>query len=148
MNVAYWLLVERLVNRQIDKAEGFRRFGLSERHKALADQMKKGDILIFYVSSGISKFSDVRQTIADGTAKLGSSGDYDTAFPISISTRLQFALDRNQWVPFHDLKDKLSITAGKGEWRQIMRSSLRRLSDEDAAVIIGAMKCAGKVTST
>jgi predicted RNA-binding protein len=69
--MAHWLLVERLDNWNVDKKEGFRRFGLSDKKKTLADRIKKGDTLIFYISSGISKFSDVREAIADGTARLG-----------------------------------------------------------------------------
>lgn len=142
--MAHWLLIERLENWKVDKKEGFRRFGLSEKKETLANKIKKGDTLIFYISSGISKFSDVREATADGTTRLGPGGNYDLGFPIAISTRLQFALDQKKWVAIHDLVDKLSLTAGKADWRQVMRTSLRLLSDDDAMVIVGAMQRAAK----
>src|SRR5258708_15770673 len=138
--MAHWLLVKRLENWKVDEKEGFRRFGLSEQRERLASKIKEGHTLIFYISSGVSKFSDVREATADGTSRLGSSGNYDVGFPISISTRLQFALDPKKWVAIHDLVDKLSLTAGRADWRQLMRSSLRLLSDDDAPVILDAMK--------
>jgi hypothetical protein len=113
------------------------------KKKTLADKINR-DTLIFYISSEVSKFSDVREATADGTARLGSICNYDIGFPISISTRLEFALDPTKWVDIHGLVEKLSFTAGKADWRQILRSSVRLLSDDDAAVILGAMKCAAK----
>lgn len=142
--MAFWLLVERVENWEVDKREGFRRFGLSDAKRVLGSQIKKGDTLVFYISSGVSRFSDIREATKDGTDKLGSVGEYDTGFPLSISTRPKLTLPRDKWVPLHDLVSLLSITAGKGDWRQTMRASLRRLSENDAAIIIGAMKRAEK----
>jgi predicted RNA-binding protein len=143
--MTYWLLVERLENWEVDRKEGFRRFGLPANKKQLASEMKKGDKLIFYVSSGLSKFADIREASEEGTFDLGVRGGYDTAFPISISTKPLLTLDLAQWVPIHDLISKISITATHKDWRQVMRTSLRRISDEDAEVIIDAMKQAATV---
>jgi hypothetical protein len=110
--VAYWLLIERLENWETDEKEGFMRFGVSERAR-LAREIKKGDLLIFYVSSGLSAFSGVREATADGTTKLRFGGDYDTAYPLSISTRPYLTLSRSDWVPMHDLLEKLEMTSGK-----------------------------------
>lgn len=138
--VAYWLLVERLENWEVDKREGFRRFGLPESKEVMARQIRKGDLLIAYVSSGISSFADIRKAMADEPRKLGFGGDYDTAFPLAISTAPHLTLSRSNWVPIHSLTGRLSFTAGKGDWRQIMRTALRPLADADATVIIDAMK--------
>ena len=142
--MTHWLLVERLENWKIDQMEGFRRFGLPEVKRTLAQQVEKGDTLIFYVSSGISRFSDIREATASGTAKLGIEGDYDTPYPLSISTRPILTLERHIWVPLHGLVSSLSLTSGKADWRQVMRNSLRRLSDEDGDLILNAMKHANE----
>ena len=70
MAVTHWLLVERLENWETDKREGFLRFGMPERKKKLAAQIKTGDQLIFYIASGISMLSDIRIATADGVSKL------------------------------------------------------------------------------
>jgi hypothetical protein len=138
--VAYWLLVERLENWEVDKQEGFRRFGLPERKESMASEIRKGDLLIIYVSSGISRFADIREATANEPRKLAFGGDYDTAFPLAISTEPHLTLDRPNWVPIHSLIEKLSLTAGKKDWRQVMRNTLRRLPDADAVAIIEAMQ--------
>lgn len=142
--MAHWLLVERLENWEVDRREGFLRFGLPENKRVLAGQIKKGDILIFYISSGISKFADVREATADGTTKLAYGGDYDTGYPLSISTLPRLSLNRDKWVSLHGLVSQLTLTSGKRDWRQIMRTSLRRLDESDANIIIEAMKRASK----
>ena len=138
--MAFWLLVERLENWETDEREGFHRFGLPESKAALAAQIKTGDLLIFYVSSGISRFSDIREAVADGTRKLLHGGDYDTAFPIMLSTRPQLTLSRLSWVPIKPLIGGLSFTKGTSDWRQLMRTSLRHLNEADARLIINAMR--------
>jgi predicted RNA-binding protein len=142
--MSYWLLVERLENWEVDKKEGFCRFGIPNQRRGLADQMKSGDKLVFYVSGGISKFSDIRELTADGTFKLGTSGAYDTAFPLSIATKPSLTLNFDRWVPIKDLLTQLSFTADKSDWRLSMRTTVRRLTDDDAKVIIEAMNSAAK----
>jgi len=137
--LTHWLLVERVENWRIDEQEGFRRFGLPDQKKRLADEIKKGDILIIYISSGLSMISDIREATVDGTTRLGRSGNYDTPYSVSISTKPLLTLPRKKWVRFNELIDKLSFTLGKKNWSQIMRNCLRRLSKEDADIIINAI---------
>jgi predicted RNA-binding protein len=142
--MTHWLLVERLENWEVDRKEGFRRFGLPARKQRLAEQMRKGDKLIFYVSSGLSQFADIREVSEDGVFALGTGGGYDTAFPLFIATTPRLTLDPDKWVPIRDLIPKLSITSSKNDWRQVMRTSLREISDEDAEIIIDAMNQAAR----
>lgn len=140
----HWLLVERIENWEIDKREGFQKFGIPERRRVLAGQIQKGDLLIFYISSGISMFADIREATSTGTKQLPFGGDYDTAYPLSVSTRPYLILERNRWITIRSLVDKLSFTTGKKDWRQLMRVSLRRLQKSDALLIIKAMQAAQK----
>ena len=136
----YWVLVERLANWEIDKRDGFRQFGLPDRKLKLGSEIKEGDLLIFYVSSGISSFADVREAAADGVSKLPLGGNYDTAFPWRVATRPCLSLPREAWVPMKSLAHRLSLTAGKADWRQVMRTSLLRLSTKDGNLITAAMR--------
>src|SRR5258708_32352278 len=97
--------------------------------------MKAGDTLIFYVSSGMSQFADVREVTKEGTFKLGVGGRYDTAFPIFIATKPALTLELANWVKIHGLLDKLAITASKRAWRQVRRTSLDKIAASDSEII-------------
>jgi hypothetical protein len=94
----------------------------------------------------MSQFADVREVTKEGTFKLGVGGRYDTAFPIFIATKPVLTLELANWVKIHGLLDKLAITANKRDWRQVMRTSLRKITDNDAEIIIHTMKHAAKAT--
>jgi hypothetical protein len=142
--ISHWLLVERLENWNVDRSEQFRQFGLPRGKKKLGDLIKTGDLLIFYVSSGISSFADVREARADGLLKLGLEGDYDSPYPWRVMTKPVLTLPRDRWVPIKSLIADLSLTAGRPDWRQCMRTSLRRLERGDATVILESMRFASK----
>lgn len=139
-------MVERLENWDVDRREGFIRFGVPGHKAAQAAEIKKGDLLIFYVSSGISRLADIREATQDGTRKLPLGGNYDAAFPVYVSTKPHLTLERERWVPFRGLVDRLSFTQGRGDWRQIMRTSLRRLNEEDGHLLVHSMKTASTAT--
>jgi predicted RNA-binding protein len=134
--VTYWLLVERLENWQIDQRESFRRFGIPARKAKVASGIRRGDLLIFYISSSISAFSDVREAIADGTQTLRFGGDYDTPYPISVGTKPRITLPRERWIPLKQIASRVKFIGGKADWRQAMRNSVRRLDPEDGRLIV------------
>jgi hypothetical protein len=134
-----WLLVERLSNWQIDQLDEFSQFGIPRAQEKLGKQIKKGDLLIFYVSSGISSFADVRQAREDGLSSLGPEGHYDEAYPWRVATKPVLTLPQERWVPIKTLFSKLSFIAEPG-WQQCMRQSVRMLRASDASVILEAMR--------
>lgn len=138
--VTCWLLVERLENWLRDKHDGFRQFGLPERKEKLGRCIEKGDLLFFYVSSGQSKFTDIREAIESGVTKLKLGGDYDTPFPWCVRTKPVLTLSQASWVPIKPLIGELSFTREKTDWRQVMRNSLRKLDVGDATRIMRAMQ--------
>ena len=133
--MAHWLLIERLENRIVDENEGFRQFGIPARREGMASQIRTGDYLIFYVSSGVSAFSDVRIATANGVQRLPHGGDYDTAYPVALSTRPEIILPQENWVPIGPLLTRLEFAAGK-DWRQLMRASIRSLSEADGKLLV------------
>ena len=139
--MAHWLLIERLQNWRIDREEGFVRFGIPASKAPLAETVRAGDVLIFYVSSGISAFSHVREAAADGLRKLGLAGEYDVGFPFTLSTTPSLILPRRDWVPIQRLQDRLSFTRGRN-LRVAMRTSIMKLRDEDARIILDEMRAA------
>jgi hypothetical protein len=66
-----WLIIERLENWEVDAANKFAFFGLSNRYKKTAAEITQNDTVFCYVSSGISAFSDIR--IVQETGLKGAS---------------------------------------------------------------------------
>lgn len=134
-----WLIVERVENNQIDREEGLARFGIPSRKASLAGEIKRGDLLITYISSGLGLLAEVRRATKSGVQLLGRGGNYDTAYPLAISTEPLIVLPRERWIPLKRLSESLRFTAGR-DWRSLVRVSLRRLTDQDAAIIIDAIR--------
>ena len=136
--MAVWIFVERLENWLVDQSEGFERFGLSATSAKRAGEIKKGDQLVFYVSSGISALADVREAVADGVERLRFGGDYDTAYPAAVRTKPALILPRGKWLPMRDVAPYLPMFQGK-DWRWSMQFTLRKLSDRDGVILIERM---------
>lgn len=66
----HWLIVERIENWDADRQAGFSIFGLPPRYGNISSEIKKGDLVYCYVSSGISAFSDIRVVQDTGIKKL------------------------------------------------------------------------------
>lgn len=136
--MSVWLLVERLENWRVDESEGFRRFGLSARAARQASKVEAGDLLAFYVSGGVSAFSDIRRSVLTGVERLRLGGDYDTAYPLALRTEPVLTLERERWLPMDEISSELALFVGK-DWRQMMRTSLRRLDEADGERLIAAI---------
>ena len=63
--------------------------------------------------------------------KLGGITDYDDVYPYAIKTRPYITLARSQWVEVNGLVANLSLTKSLSDWRQVFRSSIKKLDDED-----------------
>jgi hypothetical protein len=142
-----WLLVERLDNWERDCADGFRRFGIPSTKKKLAAGIRRGDLLIFYVSSGVSAFADVREARTNGVRPMLRGENYETYFPWKILSRPILTLPRDSWVHIGTLAGDLSMTAGMKHWRTAFRSSLRKLEPRDADLILDSMRRATPVVA-
>ena len=135
-----WMAVERLENWEADRATDFTMFGIPDRTRKRAQKIRKGDLIVAYVSSAISCFADIRRITTPTIQKLGFVGGYDDVFPFCIRTESILVLDREAWVPIQGMLNDLSLTKGKTDWRQTVRNSFRILSEHDAERIIQAMK--------
>jgi hypothetical protein len=138
-----WLFVERLENWRVDLSEGFSRFGLPAAAAKRAVEIDVGDLLVFYVSSGVSSLADIRVATHAGTEKLKFGGDYDTAYPFAIRTQPFLTLPRPEWLPMREICESISIFAGK-DWRQMMRTTIRKLNQSDGETLVRAMRARAK----
>lgn len=135
----YWLIVERYENWLTDAGEGFARFGLPESKKRLAEKVHAGDLLVTYVSSGRSAFSDIRRVERDKPERLGAHSSYDTAFPLALKTSPINVLPEGDWIRASELTHALSFLY-YGDWRQTFRTSLKAIPERDGRIIADAIR--------
>lgn len=134
-----WLIVERLENWEVDKANNFSFFGLSERYRKTASEIKKDDLVFCYVSSGISAFSDIR-LVSDATLRQLKTQSYNSAFANCFATAPVLVLARDKWIPIKDVEEELDLTRGQANWRSKLQTSIRRLSPHDATLLRGKLE--------
>lgn len=130
-----WLIIERIENWQADKASGFSMFGLSSRYESTAASMAKGDAVFCYVSSGISSFSDIRVITETQVRPRRGLVNYDSNFDYHLGTAPALILEPARWLPLKEVLNELDLTKGRKEWRQMFRTSLRRLTSHDATLL-------------
>jgi hypothetical protein len=132
----YWLIVERPENWNADKASGFTHFGIGERHTKSASRISEGDLMISYISSGVSKFADIREAVKPGVHKLRRDVGYDGAFSQCIITKSVLALEKHEWLPMSEVVSSLDLTKAAADWRQLLRISLRQINQHDGDVLV------------
>jgi hypothetical protein len=140
----HWLIVERPENWKADQKNGFSFFGLPPRYRQVASEIKKGDKVYCYVSTGVSSFSDIRVVVDEGVkeTKEDSFHDiYDRTFAYYFTTSPVLILPRKDWVPLKQLISMLELTKSRtpASCRAVFQTSIRKLSPEDAALITSAM---------
>jgi EVE domain-containing protein len=145
----HWLIIERFDNWDADRTNGFTFFGLPDRHRNAALEIKKGDKVYCYVSSKISAFSDIRIVLDAGLKKINEDSFediYDRSFPYYFTTAPMLVLPREKWVPVKQLASLLELTRGRTEasHRALFQTSIRKLSPGDAAVISNVMRRAAE----
>lgn len=112
-----WLAVEREENWNTDANHNYRSFGLPERKRKLAEQVKNGDQIIFYVSAPVSAITHIRLIEGDGV--IDNEVEYDDLFPIMIKTRPLRVLTVRQWVPFSQI----------GIHKAVLQNAFRKLEE-------------------
>ena len=134
-----WLIIERLENWQVDAANSFAFFGLSDRYRNSAAQIEKGDRVYCYVSSGCSAFSDIRIVKETGLKPLKVQS-YDAAFAHYFSTSPQLVLPRAHWVPVKTIAAELDLTRDRADYRSIFQTSLRKLTEHDSELLTSRLE--------
>ena len=135
-----WLIIEREENWLVDKSRKFSSFGLSIRYQTAARSIKEGDLIFGYVSSGISCFSDMRLAKSDGVRPGRREMDYDTSFQLYVETKPLLILPTACWLPVRSIAEELELLRGRRDWRQMFRTSLRRLTEADSKFLRTALQ--------
>jgi hypothetical protein len=143
----YFLIVERPENWAADSKTGFVQFGLPKSKRRLGEQLQSGDVLITYISGGISAISDCRLVTHGGLKHNEALANYDDFFPFLIRTSPVTVLPRNKWIGFKSLTSKLDLTRNSGDWRQMVRISMRPLSGEDGLLLVKELELAERDTT-
>lgn len=132
---SYWLIVEAPKNWEADQKRGFSSLGVSDHFRSTAASMKKGDVLISYVSKA-GAFADARTVESDDLAKGDESRGYDRSFPWEVKTSSLVALDREHWIGVKELLEKLKLTRGKPNWSWVFRTSIKRIEAVDGKLLV------------
>lgn len=119
-----WLAVEREENWQADSRNNYRTFGLPQRKKKLAEQVKAGDRVIFYVSRPVSSIVNMRIVTEDGIHD-AKQHDYDEPFMFEIRTSPLTILSVSNWIPF----GALGMPKGR------LQNCFRKLDEVEARIL-------------
>jgi hypothetical protein len=137
-----WLIIERIENWKADQKSEFSFFGLPDRYRKTASEIRKGDKVFCYVSSGISAFSDIREVRDTGIKRVKAQSRediYDTNFGYYFTTSPLLVLSREKWVPIGELGSILELTKGRKAWSAVFRTSIRKLTARDASALRRAL---------
>tara|TARA_B100000315_G_C14419751_1_gene514977 strand:+ start:84 stop:545 length:462 start_codon:yes stop_codon:yes gene_type:complete len=141
----YWLLIEHLENWHVDERNGFTFFGLPNRQLKMANRVKIGDLLLFYIADGVSSIADVREAVENGTHDIDWNIGYDEPYRICVRTRPHISLEQGNWLPIKDYLPHLSLTKeafrkNPKRWGYIFQHSMRKLGKEDGCFLVDELR--------
>ena len=119
---------------------------MPEKSRKFAKGLEAGDVLLTYVSGGPSAIADSREVVdvdcpaEDRLGLYSSSTAYLRDLSFLLLTKPMHVLQREQWIPFRTLTEKLSATKGRKTWNWFVQTSLRQLTDADGAMIYSAIE--------
>ena len=139
----YWMIVESPANWEADREREFRSLGVSKKFQRSASSIRKGDLLISYVSK-VGGFADVREVESDELENADGSSHYDREFEFQLKTRSVVALERDHFVSVKPLLDDLLMTRGKANWSWVFRTSLKALEAADGRRLVSEIRKSAK----
>ena len=148
-----WVLTGSLDNFRATAELDFRVIGMKEGRRRVAEQVAKGDLIIFYVTvvqafAGVARVTgemyEDRAKIWPG--KLGKPDPYPWRFAIEPV----LILEEEKFVPAEELAQQLEhVRKWPAEhWHLAFQGQLRTVSHDDAAVIERALRDAAHYSST
>ena len=140
-----WILTGSLDNFRATAEQGFRVIGLKEGRRRLAEQLAKGDLIVFYVT-GVQAFAGTVRVVGEmyeDRSKIwpGKPGKPD-AYPWRFETEPVVVLDEDNFVPAEELAPRLDHVRKwpADHWHLAFQGQLRTISYEDAGVLEHALR--------
>jgi predicted RNA-binding protein len=140
-----WVLTGSLDNFRASGEQEFRVIGMKERRRRLAEQVAKGDLIVFYVT-GVQAFGGMVRVTGDMYEDRshiwpGKRGDPD-AYPWRFETEPMIILEEEEFVPAELLAQHLEHVRKwpPEHWHLAFQGQLRTISYEDAVVIERALR--------
>ena len=140
-----WILTGSLDNFQATAEHGFRVIGMKERRRGLAEQIEKGDVIVFYVTVVQAFAATVLVTgdlYEDRTPLWPGKPGTPDPYPWRFETEPVLVLDEDHFVPAEELAPQLEhVRKWPAEhWHLAFQGQLRQVSYDDAAVIGRALR--------
>ena len=140
----FFLVVENRENWEIDRSNGFRVLGVSDRFYKTANKIREGDQILTYLTKD-SAFVGLRTVEADGVVKADNPNRYDRTLEWEIRTRPDIELEDSAWIKAYSCLEEIDLTRGKANWGLIFLTAFRRISKADGCFLSDAIaKAAGK----
>ena len=139
------MLTGSLDNFRATAEQGFRVIGMKERRRRLAEQVAKGDLIVFYVT-GVQAFAGtVRVTgdmYEDRTRIWPGKPSNPDPYPWRFETEPVIMLEEDDFVPAEVIAQKLEHVRKWPEehWHLAFQGQLRTISYSDATIIDRALR--------
>jgi hypothetical protein len=140
-----WVLTGSLDNFRASAEQDFRVIGMKERRRRLAEQVSKGDLIVFYVS-GVQAFAGTVRVTGDmyedrSHVWPGKRGNPDP-YPWRFETEPVVILDEDDFVPAETIAQQLEHVRKwpVEHWHLAFQGQLRAVSYNDAVVIERALR--------
>jgi predicted RNA-binding protein len=147
-----WILTGSLENFRATRDHGFRLAGMKEKRRGLAEQMERGDLIVYYVTKvqAFGAIARIAGEMYEDRTKVwpGKPGKADT-YPWRFETEPVLVLDEEEFVPAEDLaRDLEHVRKWPAEhWTLAFQGQLRTVSDADSRLIEARMRAAAGAAS-
>jgi len=141
VSILYWLCITNRENWEIIKKHNI--WGVSERHKNMITQVKKGDKLIFYIKQKIYSKNKHPSVIAGIYEAISESYRDETEIfeGRTYPWRVKIKPVRLGEINFKDLIPKLSFIKNKKRWSgHLMGRAMIKIPEEDYRIIESMLK--------
>jgi predicted RNA-binding protein len=135
----YWLCVTNNENWHVLRKR--RIWGISERNRRQMDEVKIGDMLVFYVKpkqiGGV--YEAVSKPFVDNEKVFGNAGlSEQETFPRRVKVK-PFVVSKEP-IPFDNVVAKLSFISYKKRWQGYLRKAMQTIPQEDYERILALLK--------
>jgi predicted RNA-binding protein len=142
-----WILTGSPENFEATRERGFRVIGAKERRRRLAEQIERGDRIVFYLTriQAFAAIVEVTGEMYEDRSRIwpGKPGKAD-AYPWRFETAPVLVLDEGGYVPAEELAGELEHVRKwpREHWHLAFQGQLRTISDADARAVERRLRAA------